>query len=130
MAEEVKNASYVVPRVMVATLVLNGTLGFVMIITFVFCITDIQSMIVESTSAFPFVGVFYAVTGSTAGTTVMTALLVAMNMAACLSTLAAASRQTWSFGRDEGLPFSEWFRKVSDSFDLDLTAADRTRCTI
>ena len=112
LAEEVKNASYVVPRVMMTTILLNGALGFVMIITFVFCITDIETMIVESTSPFPYVGVFYAATGSTAGTIVMTALLVAMNIAACLSIVAAASRQTWSFARDEGLPFSRWFRKV------------------
>lgn len=84
-----------------------------MIVTFVFCITDIETMIIDSTAVFPYIGVFYAATSSKAGATAMTALLAAMNFAACLSTLAAASRQAWSFGRDEGLPFSHWFRKAS-----------------
>ena len=93
-----------------------------MIVTFVFCIADIEKVIIESTSVFPYVGVFQATTGSTAGATTMTALLVALTCATCLSTLAAASRQAWSFGRDEGLPFSAWFRKVSTLNDVGRNA--------
>ena len=74
-----------------------------MIMTLVFCITDIETMIIDSTAVFPYIGVFQAATSSNAAATAMTSLLAAMNGAACLSTLAAASRQACSFGRDEGL---------------------------
>ena len=93
-----------------------------MIVTFVFCITDIEKMINDSTSCFPYVGVFQAAIGSTAGATTMMALLVALTCATCLSTLAAASRQAWPFGRDEGLPFSSWFRKVNTLNDVGRNA--------
>lgn len=72
LAEEVKDASKAVPRMMIATILLNGAMGFIMIITYVrilppgtdtlltagqaFCITDIAAVI-GSTSAFAFVDV-------------------------------------------------------------------------
>lgn len=42
---------------MVTTIILNGILGFVMIITFCFCVTDVLNQIVLSTAAFPYVDV-------------------------------------------------------------------------
>lgn len=50
LAEEVRKASRVVPRMMVTTILLNGAMGFVMVVTFCFCITDLMEMIVMSTS--------------------------------------------------------------------------------
>ena len=42
---------------MITTIILNGVLGFIMVITFCFCITDLLNMIVMSTSVFPYVDV-------------------------------------------------------------------------
>lgn len=84
-----------------------------MIITYCFCITDIETMIVESTAPFPAIDVLNSALGSTAGATALASILAFMNASCCMTMLAAASRQAWSFGRDEGLPFSSWFRKVS-----------------
>lgn len=42
---------------MITTIVLNGVLGFVMIVTFCFCVTDILDQFVMSTAAFPYVNV-------------------------------------------------------------------------
>lgn len=114
LAEEVRKASTVVPRMMITTIILNGVLGFVMVITYCFCITDIVGQIVASTSVFPYVDVFYAATGSPGGTIAMVALMTALSICANLSVLAAASRQVWAFARDEGMPFSGWLRKISN----------------
>lgn len=100
MAEEVRNASVVVPRIMLTTIILNGILGFVMIVTVVFCITDIESMVLSSTSPYPIIEIFHGATGSTAGTTVMCLIMEALNLCACLSALAAGSRQVFAFARD------------------------------
>ncbi|OTA26662.1 hypothetical protein BTJ68_11693 [Hortaea werneckii EXF-2000] len=54
LAEETRDASRSVPRMMVGTVLLNGAMGFVMIITFGFCITDLEA-VVSSESPFPFV---------------------------------------------------------------------------
>jgi amino acid transporter len=113
LAEEVRHASKVVPRMMVTTICLNGVLGFVMIITFCFCVTDILNQIVLSTAAFPYVDVFAAATGSTGGTIAMVSIVCALSICGNLSVLAAGSRQAWAFARDDGLPFSGWLRKIT-----------------
>ncbi|RMY95621.1 hypothetical protein D0864_05304 [Hortaea werneckii] len=113
LAEEVRNASVVVPRMMIITISLNGILGLAMIIMFCFCITDLQSQIWFSTSAFPYVDVFLAATNSKGGTIALVSIIAALNICANLSVVAAGSRQTWAFARDNGLPFSSTLRKIT-----------------
>lgn len=111
LAEEVKNASLAVPRMMLATIILNGMMGFVMIITYCFCITNLEA-VVSSTSVFPFVDVFFHATGSRGGATAMACIPLILTICTALNSMAAASRQAWALSRDGGLPFSGWFRQV------------------
>ena len=113
LAEEVRKASTTVPRMMITTIVLNGILGFVMVVTFCFCVQDIFTQFVTTTSAFPYVDVFFAATGSVGGTIAMVSIGCALSICGNLSVMAAASRQAWAFSRDEGLPFSAWLRKIT-----------------
>jgi amino acid transporter len=111
MSEEIRDASRIVPRSMIATAILNGVLGLVMTITYCFCITDLEK-ILASPTGYPFIQVFLDATGSKAGTTVMTLILIVLLEAAGISLLATASRQTFAFARDEGMPLSHVWRKV------------------
>lgn len=45
MSEEVRNAAYVIPRSMMWSWLGNGLMGFVMIITFCFCVADTQKVL-------------------------------------------------------------------------------------
>lgn len=56
LAEECKDASKAVPRMIMGTVLLNGAMGFIFIITYVYCITDLMA-ILSSQSAFVFVDV-------------------------------------------------------------------------
>lgn len=112
MSEETKNASITVPRMMQLTIIINGVLGWIMAITYCYVIQDLQEQIVQSDAVFPFVGVFAVGTGSQAGAIGMTVPIIVLQFAMCLNATAAGSRQAWSFARDEGLPFSSFFRKV------------------
>lgn len=112
MAEEVKNASRVVPRMMMLTVFLNGALGFIMIVTFCFAIQSVEEQIIMSTAPYPFVDVFATATGSTAAAIGMTVPMVLMTLSMCINSTAAASRQAWSFARDDGLPFPAWFTRL------------------
>ncbi|KAF7197882.1 putative amino-acid permease PB24D3.02c [Pseudocercospora fuligena] len=76
LAEEVQDASLTVPRVMMTTVFFNGILGFVMTITYCFCITDIETMIIGSTSVFPFLDVYREALSSRTGATALAAILV------------------------------------------------------
>jgi len=97
---------------MMATVLLNGLLGFIMIVTFCFAIQSVEEQIIMSTAPYPFVEVFATATGSTAAAIGMTVPTVLMTLSMCINSTAAASRQAWSFARDDGLPFPRWFTRL------------------
>lgn len=111
-AEEVQDAATVVPWCMVTTIILNGMLGLGTVIVFLFCIGDMQQAL-NSDTGYDFIEVFYNATQSKAGTTIMTSILLSLAMFATFGLLASASRQTWAFARDRGLPGSGALSKVN-----------------
>ena len=97
---------------MMSAVVVNSVLGFVMLVTICFTLGDIDS-ILASPTGYPFIQVFFNSTGSYAGTNVMTAILIITLTASTITEVATASRQLWSFARDNGVPFGEFFSHVS-----------------
>lgn len=69
MAEEVQNADVVVPWSMVTGTLLNGALGFGMIMSVLFVTTDIESALDSPTGllGYPFMQIFYEPTSSKGG---------------------------------------------------------------
>ncbi|KAI2791409.1 hypothetical protein POX_c04269 [Penicillium oxalicum] len=112
MAEEVSNAAVVIPKAIIAGMSINSALGFSMMLTILFCIGDVESVL-SSPTGFPFIQVFYNVTHSHAGASIMTALIMVLTMACSTGITATASRMTWSFARDRGLPLSGWLMQVN-----------------
>ncbi|KAJ9660474.1 hypothetical protein H2201_006896 [Coniosporium apollinis] len=112
MSEEIRDASKIVPRTMVSTVTLNGVMGFVAVITFCFCITDLDAALASSTG-YPFIEVFYAATNSKAAATGMVVIFILLIICAAISNLATASRQIFAFARDHGLPYPQVISKVS-----------------
>ncbi|CAN9135197.1 unnamed protein product [Alternaria alternata] len=107
MSEEVKNASTDVPRSMLLSLVINGTLALGMLFAVLFSAHDIPALLGDQNAATaPFLRIFKDAVGSEAGATVMVAIIVLLEFCSAMGCLAAASRMTWSFARDRGLPFS------------------------
>ncbi|KAM0715137.1 hypothetical protein Q7P37_009602 [Cladosporium fusiforme] len=109
MSEEVKNSSLTVPRMMMLTVLLNGALGLITTISYCFAIQSVEEQIIASSAPYPFVEVFATATNSTAAAIGMNIPTVLMTLGICLNSVAAGSRQAWSFARDEGLPFPRWF---------------------
>ncbi|KAI0874238.1 amino acid/polyamine transporter I [Hypoxylon argillaceum] len=110
MAEEIENPAMNVPRAIVTTVLLNGSTGWAMVLAVLFCLGDIESVI-NSPTGFPFIQVFYNGTGR-AGATAMTIVIIVIIWFAVIGFAATASRMTWSFARDRGLPFHRFIRKV------------------
>ena len=127
MAEEVSDASLVLPRSILAALFLNGSLGLVMLITFCFCIGDVETALASPTG-FPFIQMFYTATNSFAGTGVLTAILIVLTICGCTSNVATASRQMWAFARDAGLPCSAVLARVSSLWNVPLNAVLMSFC--
>ena len=112
MSEEIRNASITLPRAMMWTVVVNGSLGFVMLVTFCFCLGDVET-ILSNPDVMPFVQTFLIATKSHVGTSVMTAILIVLTICGCITNVATASRQMFAFARDQGLPFSNFLAHVS-----------------
>ena len=112
MSEEIHNASLVIPRSIMATLSLNGCLGFGMLLATLFSLNDVKAAI-ESPTGYPFMEILIRSTGSISGAALMASLVTAMQWCANVGILASASRMCWSFARDHGLPGSRYLQHVS-----------------
>ena len=112
LAEEVKDASNTLPRAILWGVGLNTLLGYIVVITLCFTMTDTTALL-NSPTGFPFIQLFYNVTNSYVGTDIMAAIIVINLVSAVISEIATASRQIWSFARDDGFPFSNFLKKVS-----------------
>ena len=112
MSEELLNASKSLPRAMIATAVIKGSMGFVMLVTFCMKVGNVEDILATPTGQ-PFIQVFYNVTMSRAGASAMTSIMIVMATFGCVSNVATSSRQVWAFARDGGLPFGGWMAEVS-----------------
>ncbi|KAL8748751.1 MAG: hypothetical protein Q9184_007108 [Pyrenodesmia sp. 2 TL-2023] len=121
MSEEIKDASNTLPRAMMWGVGLNAILGYIVVITLCFTITDPQALL-DSPTGSPFIQLFYNVTKSYTGTNIMTAIIVINLVSAVISEIATASRQIWSFARDDGFPFSDFLKQVSPGWNIPLNA--------
>ena len=106
MAEEVQNADVVVPWSMVSTTILNGALGFAMVVAVLFVTPDIESALESRTGSlgYPFMDIFLTATRSLGGATTMIAIVIVVCAFANVAFVATASRLIWSFARDRGFP--------------------------
>lgn len=113
MSEEIENAAINVPRSIVLSVVINGALGFGMLIATIFCTGDPENALSAATTiGFPFIEIFLQATNSAGGATGMTAIIIALAFSSTIGFLATASRMIWSFARDKGLPFSNILSQV------------------
>lgn len=112
LSEEIHNAAVVVPWSLIATLMVNGTLGFSMLIATLFCMGDIDAALAED-AHYPFMPIFRNAVGSTAGAVVMSAIIVTMIFVAATGCLASTSRVYWALSRDRAIPFWRHLKKTS-----------------
>ncbi|KAI4283150.1 MAG: hypothetical protein L6R38_002373 [Xanthoria sp. 2 TBL-2021] len=120
-SEEVKDASRTLPTAILWGAGLNAVLGYLCVFTLCFTMTDIPQLL-DSSTGFPFLQLFYDVTGSNAATAVMAAIIIITLIMAVVSEVATASRQIWAFSRDDGLPFSKHLRRVRPGWNIPLNA--------
>lgn len=115
MSEEVRSANVVVPRALIYTIIINGALGFSMVIALMFCTGDVDAAVEAADKVFyPFIQIFEDSVKSTPGACIMVGVILTMAITSCISTYASASRMMWSFARDKGLPFDTYLVRVSN----------------
>ncbi|GAB7363675.1 hypothetical protein MBLNU230_g4245t1 [Neophaeotheca triangularis] len=112
LAEEVSNAALNIPRAILSAMLINGAVGFAMMITILYCLNDIEQVL-NTPTGFPFIQIFSDSVRNTAGATVMAALVLALTWACATGITTTASRMAWSFARDRGVPFADFLMQVN-----------------
>lgn len=95
---------------MFTTMTLNGALGFGRMVAILFCLGVLETVL-DTPTGFLFIQIFSDATKSNAGSTVITAMVLAHVLAYCIGVTATASGMVWSFAHDRGLPLSRFISK-------------------
>lgn len=120
MSEELTNSAWAVPRVMIATAATSYTLAFIMVITFMFNIGDVDPDLQNYGQSY--VAVLLNTTSSRAATCALIALVVVCLLACGVNQATASSRQLYAFARDGGMPFSRWLSHVRPGWGIPINA--------
>jgi len=121
LSEELQDASRTLPRCMIVNATINYLLGFIMTITIMFTVGDVESVIATPTGQ-PYVQVILNATGSRGATIVLTALMALLLLFCAINQVTTSSRQLFAFARDNGLPYSEFLAYVRPGWDIPLNA--------
>ncbi|KAI0466805.1 amino acid/polyamine transporter I [Xylaria cf. heliscus] len=112
MSEEIRNAPLAIPRSLLTGLMINGSLGFAMIVVTLYYMGDINAALAEN-PILPFMAIFHHALHSTAAAVVLSSIPVVMAFSAMTGILASTSRVYWAFARDRGLPGWRLLQKVN-----------------
>lgn len=121
LAEEVSNAAVNIPRAILGAMTINGAVGFAMMVTVLYCLGDVDSVL-NTKTGYPFIQIFYNSVGNIAGATVMVAVVLFLTWSCAIGITTTASRMCWSFARDQGLPFSKHLSKVTSKSKVPVNA--------
>lgn len=121
MSEEVKDAGSTLPKALLASFGFNAFMGFLMAITLSFTVGNVEE-ILSTPTGYPFIQVFFNVTKSYAGASVMTTIIIVTLTASAIAEVATASRQLWSFARDKGIPGHRFISRITPGSNIPLNA--------
>ncbi|KAK3110978.1 hypothetical protein LTR53_014201 [Teratosphaeriaceae sp. CCFEE 6253] len=130
LSEELRDASYSLPRAMIAAAVTNYVLGtdfvvqlpllslttdalaaFIMVVTLMSNLGSIEDDLASSTGQ-AYVAVIQTITGSKAAAIVLVLIMIFMYFFCAVNQVTTSSRQIFAFARDKGLPFHKFLSRV------------------
>ncbi|KAF2088439.1 amino acid transporter-like protein [Saccharata proteae CBS 121410] len=121
LAEEIVDAPRTIPRSMLASVMLNGILGWAMVIAVLFCIGNLEAAL-NTPTGYPIIEIFLQATGSVGGAVGLTLILVLAAIFSITGIVTTASRMMWAFAREKGLPFSSFLSRVHPRSSLPLNS--------
>lgn len=127
MAEEVRNASVSIPRVMMATWLFNYVTIFIALVTIAYHMPDI-GLALDDTTGYPVIFVLRQ-SMPLPWLNVVLAVILLLLIFGNLSYLASVTRDIFAFARDQGLPFSDWIGKVDPKRRIPTNACIVTGAT-
>ncbi|TVY23697.1 putative amino-acid permease [Lachnellula hyalina] len=111
MSEETHDAATRGPRAIRWSVTITGIVGWLMTITFCFCIDDLDA-VVKSPTGLPAAQIFLNAGGRKGGTA-MWFFVILVQAFTGASAMMAMTRMTYAFARDGAIPFSRFFSKIN-----------------
>ncbi|KAJ8061631.1 hypothetical protein OCU04_009438 [Sclerotinia nivalis] len=121
MSKEIKNARTNVPKAIISGIMINGLLGFGMLLAVLYCAGDLTVAFASPTN-FPFIEILTSATGSRGGTSAMVSVIVIIAFVATIGSLTTTSRQLWAFARDRGVPGWRSLSKIDERSKIPIWA--------
>jgi amino acid transporter len=118
MVEELPSPRTNAPRVMYLAVISGALTGGVFMIVCLFCIQDLDS-ILNSATGLPFVQLVTETIGLNGGAALIV-LFVFNGLGQGVSIMTTASRLSWGFARDGGLPLSNYFSYVDKTWKVPI----------
>ncbi|KAH0359772.1 putative GABA permease, partial [Aureobasidium melanogenum] len=128
MTEEIRDARKEAPRAIVLSVSIGAVTGFIFLVAASFCISSIDG-VANSATGSPIVQIFYDSTGSVAGSTCLTVLLIIINIGCSNALTAEGGRAVYAFARDQGLPLSKLLSSVDKKRQIPTYAILLTTAT-
>ncbi|KAH2411131.1 hypothetical protein KXV53_005404 [Aspergillus fumigatus] len=120
MVEEMPAPRINAPRVTYLAVLSGAVTGFVFMVVCLFCMQDVDR-IVDSPSGLPFIELMLETVGLKGGAALI-ALFIFNGVGQGISILTTASRLTWGFARDGGLPWSRYLTVVDPAWKAPVRA--------
>lgn len=111
LSEELKDASYILPRAMVSAAIINYVLGFVTTVTLMSNLGNVADDLSDP-SGQPWVVIVYRITGSKEATITLLVIMIVMFIFCAVNQVTTSSRQIFALARDKGLPYHTFLARV------------------
>ncbi|KAK8104599.1 uncharacterized protein PG998_011632 [Apiospora kogelbergensis] len=120
MIEEIPNPRTNVPKVIWLSVVCGAATGFIFVVVCLFSIQSVEG-ILNPITGLPFMDLLWTTVGLEGGCTLL-ALFIFNGFGQGTSIMTSASRLTWSFARDGGLPWSNYLSLVDETWKVPVRA--------
>lgn len=114
MVEELPAPNKTGPKVIWLSVAIGAVTGFLFMMVCLFCVQDLDAL---TNADLPFIELCLETMGLT-GAAVLLALFIINGVGQNISIMTTASRLTWGFARDGGLPFDRYLAVVSDVWQV------------
>ncbi|RYP14072.1 hypothetical protein DL765_006606 [Monosporascus sp. GIB2] len=122
VSEEMRNPRTGVPQAMICSLVVNGVMGFAVLIAILFGMTDMEGAL-GSKTGFPIIHIFLTITrGNLVAATAMTSTIIISASLATVGLIASTSRILWALARDGAPAFSGPLSRLHSKTSIPLNA--------
>ncbi|KAI8722995.1 hypothetical protein NCS52_00154100 [Fusarium sp. LHS14.1] len=120
LVEEIPSPRTNIPRVIWLSVVIGAITGFIFMVVCLFCIQGMD-VVLDPSTGLPFMDLLKETVGLQGGTALL-ALFIVNGMGQGVGIVTTASRLTWGFARDGGIPWSNYFSRVDETWKVPVRA--------